>query len=136
MKKLAPQPTTSFRWARPTAVIAMIFGIMTIFSGGSVLFGPAEAQALAGDYIRFVVWFNFLTGGVYVAAAFGLWLHKNWAAHLATIIAAATALVALVFATMVLRGDAFEIRTVGALAFRFIFWAVVALLAQRATRRA
>jgi hypothetical protein len=136
MNNLAPQCATSFRWARPTAVFAMIFGVMTIFSGGSVLFGPAEAQALAGNYIRFVVWFNFLAGGVYVAAAIGLWLRKNWAAHLAALIAIATAVVALVFATMVLRGDAYEMRTVGALAFRFVFWAVVALLAQRALRRA
>ena len=118
------------------AVIAMIFGVMTVFSGGSVLFGPAEAREWAGSYIRFVVWFNFLAGGAYVAAATGLWLRKKWAAHLSILIMVATAVAATGFSIVVLRGEAFEMRTVGALAFRFIFWAAVALLAYRAFRKA
>jgi hypothetical protein len=113
----------------------MIFGVMTVLSGGGVLFGPAETREAAGNYVGFVVWFNFLAGGAYVAAAIGLWLRKNWAAHLSTLIAAATAAVASGFAFLVLRGEAFEMRTVGALAFRFVFWAAVALLAHRATRK-
>lgn len=136
MNILRPLPTTSFQWARPVAVFALIFGVMTILSGGGVLFGPAETRASAGNYVGLVVWFNFLAGGAYVAAAVGLWLRKRWAAHLATLIAVATAVVALGFAFLVLRGEAFEMRTVGALALRFVFWVAVALLAHRATRNA
>lgn len=135
MNTLAPPPAAPSRWIKPAAVFGMIFGVMTIFSGGSVLFGPSEAQELAGNYIQFVVWFNFVAGIVYVAAAVGLWLNKNWAGPFAVFIAIATAMVALGFAIMVLRGAAFEMRTVGALAFRFSFWAVVAFFTQRATRQ-
>lgn len=112
----------------------MVFGVMTILSGGSVLFGPDEARAWAGNAIPFIVWFNFLAGGAYVAAAIGLWVRQNWAAHLATLIAAATGLAAIGLAVLVLRGAAFEMRTIGAMAFRFGFWAAVAFLAQRAVR--
>lgn len=114
------------------AVIALVFGILTLFSGGNVLFGPEAAQQMAGNYVDFVVWFNFLAGAFYVLAAVGLWLGKGWAAGLSALITLATAVVALGFAYVVLRGTSFEMRTVGALALRFIFWAGVAWSAFRA----
>ncbi|MBV1868315.1 MAG: hypothetical protein KUG69_10490 [Marinosulfonomonas sp.] len=135
MNTLAPPPAAPSRWIKPAAVFGLVFGVMTIFSGGNVLFGPPEAQELAGNFIQFVVWFNFLAGIVYVVASVGLWLDKKWAGPFAAFIAIATAIVALGFAIMVLRGEAYEMRTVGALAFRFTFWAVVAFLTQRATRQ-
>lgn len=134
MASQAPKRAASYRWARPVAVFALIFGVMTIVSGGSVLFGPTQAREWAGNYIRFVVWFNFLAGSAYVAAAIGLWLRRVWAGHLAALIAGATALVASGFAAVVLQGAAFEMRTAGALAFRFAFWAAVAAVAYRAAR--
>lgn len=136
MTNTSSLPNTAIKWARPVAVIALIFGVATLLSGGGVLFGPQETRESAGNYVGFVVWFNFLAGGVYVAAAVGLWLRQTWSAQLAGLIAATTAVVALGFAVLVLRGAAFEMRTVGALALRFAFWAAVALLAHRATRKA
>ncbi len=135
MTNLIQQPDTSFGWLKFTAIFALIFGLLTVFSGGSVLFGPAEAQEWAGNYVRVVVWFNFLAGPLYVVAAIGLWRRENWAAGLAAFIAFATTLVALGFAVVVLRGEAFEMRTVGALAFRIGFWVVVAIMARRAARQ-
>ncbi|MFT5342438.1 MAG: hypothetical protein ACI9BH_001652 [Paracoccaceae bacterium] len=134
MTNLIQHPEMAFRWAKPTAIFALVFGVMTVFLGGSVLFGPAQAREMAGNYIHFVVWFNFLAGGLYIAAAIGLWRQETWAAGLAAFIAIATAVVALGFTVMVLRGQAFEMRTVAALAFRFGFWVVIAVLARRATR--
>jgi hypothetical protein len=46
------------RWTRPVAIAATVFGILTIFSGGMVLFGPEAAQRVAGDAVPFVVIFN------------------------------------------------------------------------------
>lgn len=128
------RPDAPFSWIRLTAIFAVIFGLLTIFSGGSVLFGPDQAQAWAGNYIRFVVWFNFLAGGLYVVAAIILWRSEPWAFRLAVFIALATALVACGFATVVLFGETFEMRTVGALAFRIGFWVIVAMVARRALR--
>lgn len=131
MNSHLPQSTSRFRWTKPIAAFALVFGIMTVFSGGSVLFGPSEAQAWAGDYIGFVVWFNFLAGGAYIVAAIGLWMGKFWAARLAALIAVATGVVILGFGFVVMRGAAFEMRTVGALGFRFLFWTAIALMACR-----
>lgn len=125
------RPTDPFRWRRPVAALAMIFGVLTVVSGGHVLFGPAEAQMAAGDYVSFVVWFNFLAGWVYAVAAAGLWLGRTWAGRLAVFIAAATGLTALAFAVVVAQGRAFEMRTVVALAIRFAFWAGVAVLSRK-----
>ena len=66
------------------AIVAVLFGIATVASGG-VLFGDgAEA---AGNYVPFVVWFNFLAGFAYVAAGLGLWLRRAWAPWLALALA-------------------------------------------------
>ena len=126
-----PNQSTPVRWIKPIAVVALVFGLLTLFSGGNVLFGPDEARASAGQYVGFVVWFNFLAGGVYVLAAIGLWLGKSWAPRLAALIAIATAVVGLGFTFVVLRGSPFEMRTVGALTLRFAFWAAIALITTR-----
>ena len=117
------------------AILAAGFGVVTLFSGGSVLFGPTQAQRLAGDYMLFVVWFNVLAGGLYVIAAAGIWLDRGWAMGLAWFIALATTLTALVFGYQVILGVSFELRTVGALILRFGFWVAIALALGR-TRRA
>ena len=118
---------------RILAALAAVFGILTIFSGGNVLFGPDEARAAAGNYVGFVLWFNFLAGWVYVLAAIGLWLGRAWALRLAALIAIATSLAALGFVAVALSGTAFEPRTVGAMAIRVTFWVVVVVLARRWT---
>ncbi len=126
------QPHRSSLAQKILAVIALVFGVLTLFSGGNVLFGPDAAQQMAGNYVDFVVWFNFLAGAFYVLAAVGLWLGKAWVAGLSALTALATAVVAFGFAYVVLRGTPFEMRTVGALALRFVFWAGVAWSAYRA----
>ena len=122
------------RWLKPLAGFAILFGAMTLFSGGSVLFGPAASHTWAGNYIGFVVWFNFGAGAAYIVAGIGLLRGKPWAARLAALIAIATAIVAAGFAIVVMRGTPFEMRTVGALGVRFAFWAITASLAKRALR--
>ncbi|MFP5405340.1 MAG: hypothetical protein ACLGHY_03010, partial [Gammaproteobacteria bacterium] len=72
------------------SVVAVVFGLMTIRAGGSVLFGSEEARRAAGAWVGFVVWFNFLAGFAYVAAGAGLWARRRWAALLAFLIAAGT----------------------------------------------
>jgi len=82
-----------------------------------------------------VVWFNFIAGFLYVPAAIGIWLGRNWAFGLSAFIAAATAMTALAFGIQATQGGAYEMRTVGALALRVGFWAVTALLLFRRARR-
>ena len=113
------------------ALLAGAFGLATIFSGGRVLFGPDSARAAAGHYVPFVVWFNYLAGFAYVAAAAGIALVRRWSAPLSAGIAVATAIALLAFGGYVLAGGAFEPRTVGAMALRTAAWAAIAWWACR-----
>jgi hypothetical protein len=117
------------------AVTAVIFGVLTVFSGGRALFGGEEAARAAGAIVSFVLWFNFVAGFAYVASGLGLWLRKRWAAQLATVIAAATALVFAAFGVHVLTGGAYEARTVGAMVLRTLFWVGMAWAAWRMVLR-
>ena len=123
------------RTLRVLALLALAFGLLTVFSGGRALFGSAEARAAVGAAVGFVLWFNFGAGFVYVLAGLGLWRRRSWAAWLALALAAGTALVAAAFALHVARGGAYEMRTVGALALRLGFWTITGGLAWRALRR-
>lgn len=114
--------TASSFWVKTVALLAVIFGILTVISGGRVLFSAAGQQA-AGDYVGFVVWFNFLAGFFYVIAGGGLWAGRRWSVKLALAITAATLLVLAAFAVYVLTGGPYELRTVIALIFRAVVWA-------------
>lgn len=112
------------------AGLAIAFGLLTIVSGGSALFGVAEM----GDIVPFVLWFNFLAGFAYVAAGIGLWRGADWGRWLALGIAGTTALVFLAFLVHVLAGNPYEVRTLGALLLRLAVWTVISAIAHRARR--
>jgi len=118
-------------WVWITAVIAVIFGVMTIKSGGSVLFINGEARQAAGNYVDFVLWFNFLAGFFYVATGIGIWLEKAWAAKVAITIAALTLLVFAAFGIHVLNGGEYEQRTVIAMSVRSLLWTAIAVISWR-----
>lgn len=119
-------------WTMPVSLAAAVFGALTLFSGGNALFGGAAAQAAAGNAVPFVLWFNFLAGFAYIAAAAGLYLRKSWAAPLAWLIAGATALVFAAFLIAAASGTPFEMRTLGAMILRTGFWLAVAWAGSRA----
>ncbi len=118
------------------ALVALLFGLATIRSGGAVLFGGDDARSAAGAYVGFVVWFNFLAGFAYVAAAAALWLRRGWALPLSLAIAAATLLVFAAFGVHVALGGAYEARTAGAMTLRAVVWCAIAVLAWRLLPRA
>ncbi len=109
------------------AVIVLLFGVMTLLSGGKVLFGGEAARQQAGNYVPFVLWFNFLAGFAYIAAGIGLILMRPWAARLALAIAGATALVFMALGVHMLSGAPFESRTVAAMTLRTGLWAGIGL---------
>jgi MYXO-CTERM domain-containing protein len=125
------RPRPRPRWLLGLAVLAGAFGIATVISGGRVLFGPEAVRAAAGQVVPFVLWFNFLAGFAYLLAAAGLWGARRWAAPLSMGIAVATALVFLALGVHVLRGGAFENRTVAAMTLRTAVWAAIAVAARR-----
>lgn len=122
----------SHSWPRMVASgVAVIFGILTIVSGGMALFGGAAAQAAAGNVVPFVLWFNFLSGFAYVLAGVGIAMGRRWAVTLSIALAAAIAVVFALFGLHVYQGAAFEMRTVGAMSVRLLVWVAIAAVATR-----
>lgn len=114
---------------RTAAVIALLFGLLTIASGGNTLFGSEAARQSAGAYVDFVLWFNFVAGFFYVAAGIGLWLRQRWAVVLAVALAVTTLITFAAFGVHVLKGGAYEARTVAAMSLRSVVWLVISWLA-------
>jgi hypothetical protein len=110
------------------SLFAIVFGALTVYSGGQALFGGTEARVAVGNAVSFVLWFNFLAGFVYVLAGVGILKSMRWAARTALVLALATVGVTLAFGLHVMLGGAFELRTVGALALRLGFWILVAMM--------
>ena len=113
-------------WIAAISTVAIGFGLMTIVEGGAVLFGGDAAQAAAGAYVPFVLWFNFLAGFAYVIAGAGLWMRRRWAVKLAIGIAVSTLLVFAAFAVHVVLGGAYLQRTPIAMTLRSVIWIAIA----------
>lgn len=113
------------------ALIALVFGALTLKEGGTVLFGSEAARQAAGQYVPFVLWFNFLAGFAYIVAGAGLWWRQRWAAWLAISLAAATLLVFAVFLVHIGFGGAWEQRTFLAMIFRSVLWLAIAAVGRR-----
>jgi hypothetical protein len=111
---------------RAAALIAVVFGAATIFSGARVLFGDGAEGA--GNYLLYIVWFNFLAGFAYVAAGIGLWLRKPWAAGMSLGLALLTALFFAALGGHIAAGAAYEMRTVAAMALRTVLWIGIAYI--------
>ena len=111
------------------AVVAIVFGGLTILSGGLVLFGSTAVRLAAGNAVPFVLWFNFGAGFAYMAAGIGLLMRHRWAAWLSILIAVATVLVFAGFGLFVAEGGAYETRTAVAMSVRSAFWLLVAAVA-------
>jgi hypothetical protein len=122
-----PFPTRSVIVA---AAVAIVFGLVTIISGGRALFGEAEMGAV----VPFVLWFNFLAGFAYVLAGLGLWYRTSWSAGLSISIALATAAVFATFLWQVWSGTAYEARTMGAMGLRLAIWAILSIVAVKSGR--
>jgi len=130
---ITKQPRGFLVWV--ISLIAMGFGLLTIKEGGMTLSGNEAAVRAAGNYVPFVLWFNFLAGFAYVVAGAGLLLQQRWAVWLAVVIAASTAITFTAFGTHVLLGGLYEKRTVIAMILRTLVWVVIATVAARSLLR-
>jgi hypothetical protein len=112
-------------------IIAVVFGLLTIKSGGSVIFVDGTFREASGNYVPFVVWFNFLIGFVYLIAGGGLWRQKYLAVWISIFIVVTTLVVFAILGIHILKGGMYEVRTIFAMSFRTIVWASIAMFAYR-----
>ncbi|MCF8510407.1 MAG: hypothetical protein K9G43_03075 [Rhodobacteraceae bacterium] len=110
---------------------AIAFGLLTLISGGSALSGAVDMGAV----VPFVLRFNFIAGFAYVIGGALLMIGHRLGLPAALIILIATAAIFAAFGWRVLAGDAFEMRTVGAMTLRTFFWAVMVWVAMKALGR-
>jgi len=122
-------------WIWPIILIALVFGALTIKSGGAVIFFDGPARQAAGHYVNFVVWFNFIAGFFYILAGLGFLLNKPWTTKLATAIAIATLLIFSVFAVHILLDGLYEMRTVMAMTIRSTIWVIFAFAAYSLSKK-
>lgn len=102
--------------------LAILFGIVTLISGGNALFvlhGAADPKA---HVVPFVLYFNFAAGFVYIVAGAGLVLQRSWAPLFAAAIAASTVIVLAALGIWITVGNAYEARTIAAMSLRTVFW--------------
>jgi len=116
-------------WVRAAGVTGALFGLLTIREGGAVLFIDGVARVAEGDFVPFVLWFNFLAGFAYVVAGVGLLFRQTWAARAALVIAIATLGIFAALGVHIVSGGAYEMRTVIAMSLRSAVWCVIAALA-------
>src|SRR3989304_5205265 len=69
------------------AIAAIVFGGVTVLTGGRALFGRWEWRGDFGNAVPFVLWFNFLAGMVYIRAGAGLLLCRRWAVYTSLFVA-------------------------------------------------
>lgn len=110
------------------SIIVILFGLITLKEGGSVALNIGTARVDAGNYVPFVVWFNFLSGFVYITAGIGLWLKKTWAAKLSVFLLSSILAVYTLLFIHIFGGGLYETRTVFAMGFRSLIWGVTAFI--------
>lgn len=102
--------------------IAILFGIVTLISGGSALFVLHEIAEPAAKIVPFVLYFNFAAGFAYIVTGAGLILLRPWSPAFAAAIALVTSVVFAGLGAWILAGNAYEVRTVVAMSLRAAFW--------------
>ncbi len=112
--------------SRVLGVVALLFGLMTIRSGMSVLLDLGTARVDHPNYVPFVLWFNALSGVVYVAAGIGLWLRRRWAVHLAVALVVGLVATCVGLGGHILSGGAYDRSTLVAMSVRLFVWIAIA----------
>jgi hypothetical protein len=111
--------------------VSALFGLLTLFAGGSVilnLFGMREKE---GNYILFVVWANFICGFFYLFASYGFFKLKKWTTPLMKISIWILVAAFIVLIAWIIDDKPFENKTIVALTFRILLTTGFFLIARK-----
>lgn len=109
---------------KPLFLFVIIFGLMTLIEGGSVAFNIGDARIKSGNYVPFVLWFNFFSGFFYILNGIGLFFEKKWASKSSLILLISILLVYILLFVHIVLGGLYEVRTVIAMGLRSSIWAL------------
>jgi len=112
-----------------STVFLAVFGAITLFLSTSVILNLFGIRELEGNYVLFIVWANFISSLLYLAAAIGFIKHKKWTT-IVLAVSSAILIIAFVFLKIhIANGGVFETKTVGAMIFRTALTLVFTLMA-------
>jgi len=100
------------------AAILAVFGLVTLFLSGSVILDLFGIRAKEGNYVLFIVWANFISSILYLAAAVGFIKLKTWTLRP---LGVSVLVLVLAFAGLLVHintGGIYETKTIGAMVFR------------------
>ena len=107
-----------------TAAIAGLFGIATVFAGGSMLLGSAPGYVV----FRPLLIYNTIMGVAYLAAGISIWRSLTLGKYAAGAIVLLNILVLLAIIWVYRSGGAVALDSLGAMTFRSVVWLVLFLL--------
>lgn len=116
---------------RISAIVAAIFGILTLIAGGRILLGLGKAGYAV---VQPVLLFNTIMGALYLLTAVFIVRSSDWARPLALFIAAANVIVLLSIIVMRSTGGTVANETMGAMTLRSVVWVVIAVVLMRDSR--
>lgn len=96
----------------------LLFALLTLFLSGSVIFDLFGIRAKEGNYVLIVVWANFISGILYLAAAYGLLKMKKWPVALLALSAVVLVAAFIGLKIHISDGGLYEAKTVKAMVFR------------------
>lgn len=111
------------------ASLLAAFGLMTLFLSSSLIFDLFGLREKEGVVVLFVVWANFISSFLYLAAAFGFLKIRKWTMPLLAVAGLILITAFTGFMVHISRGGLYATQTTGALIFRITLTIVFALLA-------
>lgn len=113
---------------RACALLAALFGLVTVAAGGRILFGFGEAGF---HVIRPVLIFNVMMGVAYIAAAFLMVRSLKWGVTASALILLANLIVLGALLAMRASGSGVANQTMAAMTLRSVLWAAIYLLLRK-----
>lgn len=101
-----------------TAIVLLLFALLTLFLSGSVIFNLFGIRAKEGNYVPLVVWANFISSILYLVAAYGLLKMKKWPVWLLVISAVILVAAFIGLKIHISEGGLYEAKTINAMIFR------------------
>ena len=109
------------------AIVLAVFGLFTLFLSSSVIFDLFGVRAREGNYVLFVVWANFISSILYLAAVYGLFKIKKWTTWVLLVSAIILTAAFTGLKIHISNGGLYESKTVYAMIFRTVLTLVFAV---------
>lgn len=105
--------------------VLILFGLLTLFLSGSIIFDLFGMRALEGNYVDFIIWANFISSLLYIITAFDFIKKKQWNWFYLAISFLILIIASISFWFYLENGGIHEAKTIKAIIFRTIFTGIL-----------